>query len=205
MSKAIRINFRVLLSALLLCLVPSIAWADTGLPMIVFLWPLCLIALVPVILLEAMLIFEWTGRAIKPQKIIAKVAYANLFSTILGIPLAWGLVFIVQLCVQLVRVYTKIPVERMPETMQHLVLSVTMPAWLPYLGDAPFWIPNVALFVLLVPAYLVTWRMEYLMLRKILHDIPVESLRVLVRNVNRITYVMLGLVVVVISVFQLLI
>jgi hypothetical protein len=64
-----------------------IALADVGLPMIIIEWPLMLLALGPVIVLEALLIRRWVslsyGDAFKG------ITGANVLSTAVGVPLAW--------------------------------------------------------------------------------------------------------------------
>ena len=64
-----------------------IALADVGLPMIIIEWPLMLLALGPVIVLEALLIRRWVPLShVDAFKGITK---ANVLSTLAGVPLAW--------------------------------------------------------------------------------------------------------------------
>jgi hypothetical protein len=61
--------------------------ADVGLPMILVQWPLMLCALLPVIVIEALLVRRWLPLSYK--KVFAGIARANLVSTLVGVPLAW--------------------------------------------------------------------------------------------------------------------
>ena len=65
--------------------------------MLLVVWPLMLCALVPVILLET----EVARRrlALPYGKAIAGVARANVVSTAIAVPLAWLIMFVVELCI----------------------------------------------------------------------------------------------------------
>jgi len=64
-------------------------FADAGIPMIFLQLPVMVIAFMPVVGLEAILIHRWLN--LSYRKTIGPVALANLASTLLGVPLAWGI------------------------------------------------------------------------------------------------------------------
>jgi len=66
---------------------PLLVLADAGIPMLFVTWPAMVIALVPVIAMEALLIRKRV--VYKPWPIFRATAAANLVSTIIGIPLTW--------------------------------------------------------------------------------------------------------------------
>jgi hypothetical protein len=126
----------VVVLGLVVCLVPSEARANIGLPMIAILLPPAWGLLLPVIVLEAGL-GAWRhsipfGRAIPAQ------AAANLFSTLVGLPVGWFLLAILQLtcCGTALGLHT--PLRR--------VYAVTIQApWLiPYESDFWWMIPAAA-------------------------------------------------------------
>ncbi len=72
------------------------AHANTGIPTLIFIWPLAWVLLIPVILIEAGAIC-WTRKELKKRLVLKAVIFANLFSTLIGIPVAWGILFIIEL------------------------------------------------------------------------------------------------------------
>jgi len=69
--------------------------ADAGIPMLMVEWPLMLCALVPVILLETEVVRR---RLVLPyRKAISGVARANVLSTAIAVPLAWFIMFVIEL------------------------------------------------------------------------------------------------------------
>lgn len=68
---------------------------DAGIPMLMIQWPLMLCALVPVILLETEVIRR--RLALPYQKVIPGVAKANVLSTAVAVPLAWLIMFAIEL------------------------------------------------------------------------------------------------------------
>ena len=61
--------------------------ADVGLPMVLIHWPLMVCALVPVIIAEGLIIRRWVSWSVREALI--GMGKANLFSTLVGVPLAW--------------------------------------------------------------------------------------------------------------------
>lgn len=76
---------------------PAVACANAGLPMLAVAWPLSWAALLPVIGIES-----WIGvrRArVTWGRSVAATSAANALSTLVGVPLTWGLLFGVQVLV----------------------------------------------------------------------------------------------------------
>lgn len=61
--------------------------ADVGIPMIFIQWPLMIGALIPVIIVEALLIRRWVRLSYRDAFI--GVTQANFLSTLVGFPLSW--------------------------------------------------------------------------------------------------------------------
>lgn len=72
-------------------------FADVGIPMMFIQWPLMLFALFPVIIVEALLIRRWVQLSYRDAFI--GVTKANLFSTLVGLPLAFLVIFAIQMIV----------------------------------------------------------------------------------------------------------
>lgn len=77
-------------------------FANVGIPMIFVQWPLMLVALIPVILVEVLLIRLWLSLSYREAFI--GIAKANVLSTAIGIPLAWGIMLVIELITVLLRV-----------------------------------------------------------------------------------------------------
>lgn len=71
--------------------------ADVGIPMMFIQWPLMIGALIPVIIVEALLIRRWVQLSYRDAFI--GVTKANLFSTLVGLPLAFLVIFVLQMVV----------------------------------------------------------------------------------------------------------
>lgn len=81
--------------AVLILMVPSVALADAGIPMIIMSFPVMLFALIPVTIIEAIVL----SRYLKIRFVTAFDASfdANLASTFAGIPLAWLILLAIEL------------------------------------------------------------------------------------------------------------
>lgn len=73
--------------------------ANAGVPMIFIHWPLMVCALVPVIILEALMIRRWVSLSFRDAFI--GIGKANVFSTLVGVPLAWLAMFALEFAVML--------------------------------------------------------------------------------------------------------
>jgi hypothetical protein len=83
------------ITAICVALVPTVAWADAGIPMLFVVWPGAWLVLVPVVLIETFfarkLLRLSFGRSLKV------VFVANLVSTGVGIPITWLGLLLVEL------------------------------------------------------------------------------------------------------------
>jgi len=173
------------LSALCIFLcVPGIASANAGVPMIFLAIPVLGVSIIPIIIIESIVLS-------KQLELAAPVAFktatiSNLVSTIVGIPLTWLLLVLIQMLTGGGGAYGL-------DTALGKVLSVTLQAaWLiPYESDLHWMIP-VAGLVLLVPFFFVSWWSEYFVSRKMLKDHSAQRVKIAVRNANMITYALLA-------------
>lgn len=139
----------VLIAALAL---PAVA--DAGVPMLAVTWPGMLLALVPIVLLEAWVLKLRLGLAARSSLRFSLLA--NLASTVVGIPITWGVLVVLEMIVMALGggIAVSAPWQRL--------LSVTVYApWLvPYESELYWMVPGATLALL--PAYfLASWAIEY--------------------------------------------
>ncbi|MCK9604313.1 MAG: hypothetical protein M0R66_08155 [Candidatus Omnitrophica bacterium] len=183
------------LVGLLLILNPALAHADAGVPMIFLTFPSMILALIPIVLIEAG-IFTWLLR-IKYRQTILPSLFGNLASTIIGIPLSWLLMVAVQLITGGGRAFGL-------STLLGKIISVTwQAAWLiPYESDL-WWMIPVAAAVGLIPAYFISVLIEFWIVKKYFKDKDRLEIKGAVVRANQVTYGLLFLVCLSIFAFQL--
>jgi glycopeptide antibiotics resistance protein len=152
--------------------------------MIFLVMPALGLSLLPIIVIEAV----YLGRRLElsTADAVKTSTIANLVSTLVGIPLTWFLLVLVQMFAGGGGAYGI-------NTTAGKILAVTLQAaWLiPYESDMSWMIP-VAGLVLLIPFFFASWWSEYLVSRKILHKLPAQTLKREVRNANILTYALLA-------------
>lgn len=166
---------------------PPPCYANTGVPMIFVTLPAMVIALVPIILVEALLaVYSFK---LPYRRLVRCFLIANLVSTFVGIPVAWFLLVVTQLVTGGGRAYGL-------ESPSDRILAVTWQApWLiPYRYELNWMIPAAMLF-LLIPFFLSSWWLEYLVVKRVLPEVDKCAVRRSVRNVNFVSYGALALVV----------
>lgn len=111
---------------------------------------------------------------------------ANLVSTLIGIPITWFLLAMIQMLTGGGGGYGL-------STFTTRILAVTWQApWLmPYRGNI-HWMAPIAALVLLIPYFFVSWWIEYLIAKRICKDIDKKILIRAIRNVNFLSYGGLG-------------
>ena len=146
--------------------------------MILVEWPAVVLALVPVVLIEAAVYRRRLG--ITYRKALYPAGVANLASTFLGYPLAWILRLIGQLVLTLLlMLVTRIVGEPSDAAFDsipgRLVVAAVSSAWLgPGAEDAPWMLPAASL-VGLVPAFFVSVYSEAWVLRRLVKLGAMES------------------------------
>src|SRR5439155_11355304 len=82
-----RVSLKTTVIILCVCLVPTIARADMGLPLVAVILPPLWLALVPIILVEGVVLRRLTSAPF--SKALASASLGNVVSTLIGIPIAW--------------------------------------------------------------------------------------------------------------------
>ena len=133
--------------------------ANIGVPMIFIQWPLMVSALVPVILVEAMLIRRWVSLSTRDAFI--GIAKGNVFSTLVGVPLAWlamfALEFVVMLPAGLAAEKWKWEFDSPVWQVVGFLFSV---AWLGPAEGYLHWMVPAAVALLLVPCFYLSVLLE---------------------------------------------
>jgi hypothetical protein len=180
-----RSRYRVLCySAYLLTVAPTAARANIGLPMIAVTFPAMLVALVPVIWIEAHYGLRRLGLAYR-QALGVSVA-ANAVSTLIGIPITWGVLAMLQMTTGGGTAYGL-------RTFSAKLLAVTWQApWLiPYQDDLLWMVPAAAL-CLLVPFFFASVAIEYPVARRMLSTTARDRVRAAVWRANLLSYGLLA-------------
>jgi len=184
----VKMNLRMFIyAAWLVITMPDVCKADIGLPMLFVTMPTLLIALVPIIFLEALV--AWPYLKLPIDRLLKASGLANLFSTLIGIPVTWSLLVVLQMVTGGGGAYgLATPLAR--------VLAVTWQApWLvTYGGELEWMIPAATLF-LLIPFFFVSWWVEFLLMKRILNDVEINLLKRTVGRMNFISYCGLALYV----------
>ncbi len=174
---------KLLLALCMLLCIPGVALANAGVPMIFLAMPALGLSIIPIIIIEAMLLSKKLELTVPGAFKITTIS--NLVSTIVGIPLTWLLLVLIQMLAGGGGAFGL-------DTTLGKVLSVTLQAaWLiPYESDLHWMIP-VAGLVLLVPFFFTSWWSEYLVSMKMLKEHSAQRVKIAVRNANIITYALL--------------
>ena len=174
----------LIILSMLLC-TPGVASANAGVPMIILVMPALGLSIIPIIAIEAMFLSKKLVLAV--PRAFKTTTISNLASTIVGIPLTWLLLVLIQMLAGGGGAFGI-------DTALGKVLAVTLQAaWLiPYESDLHWMIP-VAGLVLLVPFFFVSWWSEYFVSKKMLKEHSVQRVKIAVRNANIITYTLLAL------------
>ncbi|GET39359.1 hypothetical protein [Microseira wollei] len=145
------------LLALVLALIPSAAQANAGVPMLFFVFPPLTMAIVPIILVEAVVYAKSLNLSVK-QAFICSI-FANLISTLAGFPLLWIAIVGVGMALAWMNLY-------------EVANFILFPVWL---GPAPnqqlLYLVPLSSVLFLVIAYFVSVFIENLLIRWLLEKV----------------------------------
>lgn len=167
----------IALGVALTVLPPATAGADTGIPMLLVVWPPAWALFIPVVLVEAYVARRLLGLSVAEA---AKLSFvANAWSTFVGIPLGW----LALLLIEIVGGFG-LSLLKPDRNGAWLLLSPLFAAWL---GPATrSWHVYAAAACLCIPFMLVSVRVESWSAQK---RVPADRARRWARIANLITYV----------------
>lgn len=179
-----KLKGKLLLTLCILLCIPVVASANAGVPMIFLAMPALGLSIIPIIIIEAIFLRKKLELAV--PRAFKVTTISNLVSTLVGIPLTWLLLVLIQMLAGGGGAFGI-------DTTLGKVLSVTLQAaWLiPYESDLHWMIP-VAGLVLLVPFFFASWWSEYFVSKKMLKEPSAQRVKIAVRNANIITYALLA-------------
>jgi hypothetical protein len=169
-----------------LALLPASAYANVGLPMIAVAMPAFVVALIPIILIEAY-VFARAGFPFKWA--LQRNAIANVVTTFVGIPLTWG----VLLLLQIATVGTDCS-EATDSWPQRIFAMIANSPWMcPFEPALIKWMVPVAMLILLVPFFFVSWLLEAWIIRMIGRSFDGPRITAVCLRANLATYALLAL------------
>lgn len=168
--------------------------ADAGLPMLALEWPLMLFALVPVILMEMYVAKRLLALPFKRSW--KAVTDANVLSTVIGFPLLWFLLLVVQLFASGGDSYG------LHSTWTVLYAVIIQAPWLiPYEEDL-YWMVPIAGLYLLLPSFFVSVYSERFIYLRSWKELPKEKIMAFSWRSNACTYALLVLIWLVLLVYN---
>lgn len=161
----------------IITLIPALAYANAGLPILAILWPLSLPAFFPVVFLESYVLNKNLALGYKKSFVVS--IQANIISTIIGLPLAWVACLIMEILLMLFFVkvagaesYPTDLFKALPESISN-ILDVIMT--FPWLGPGPgdgHWVIPFATSIMLIPCFFVSYWMELFYIDKVMAAWP---------------------------------
>lgn len=173
----------------LLVAIPASARADAGVPMLAVVWPASWVLFIPVIAIEAWIARRIVGLSIR-RSVLAS-AVANAVSTLVGIPLVWALLAVIEI------VATGGGRAFGIDSFWKRVFAVTVQAaWLiPYESELHWMVPLAAI-VLLVPFFFASVFVERAVFSRFCESSPALARRwSWVANGATYSVILMGLVV----------
>jgi len=168
---------------LLVLLWPTPTLANMGLPMVALYLPPAWLALLPIILIESAYGI-WRFK-VPMGRALAAEAVANGVSTLIGIPVTWVVLALVEMVV-LERAAGVVP-EPLLIVVGHLVGA----AWLGPGAEQTSWMVPLAVATLTVPFYAMSVASEYLVVAQFFRHLPRQVVRRWMVRANAISYAFL--------------
>jgi hypothetical protein len=170
---------------IVLCL-PAVAYADAGVPMIYLSFPAMIIALLPVIFIETSVFKRIVPVTYK--KSFVSNGVANAISTIVGFPIAWGLLFGLELLTtggSCGPGFDSIP--------NSIITVIVEAAWLCPHEDHLYWLVPTAFIISLIMAFFISLTIEYFVNKKFHKEHDKKFIRKAVIIANLASYCLLVL------------
>jgi len=165
---------------------------DIGLPMIAVYWPLAWLAFIPIVLVEAYIGFRTLD--IRFGRAVIASTVANLFSTLLGIPLTWFVLALLELLA--------FGSARGFETPFQKIYAVTVQSpWLMPYAEQSYWMIPVAAVVLSIPMYAMSVLSEYVIARRLFQTIDRKLIWRWQLKGNALSYALLVCVIIGVTLF----
>lgn len=163
-SRDQRTSWKRLEMLLVVLLLPCLAHANAGLPMITLGLPFVVAALIPVIVIESWMVRRETGVSVRET--IRAVSSANVVSTLVGYPVAWLLQALVQFGADWLLSLVGNAESPLYRTGWFQVMGMLLSAaWLMPFENSMWWMIPAAGMVGLIPAFFVSVYCERLVIK----------------------------------------
>ena len=172
---------------------PSDALANAGIPMIALAMPGMVISFIPIVAIESWYLHKYLK--VPFSRCLKVMTIANLESTIIGIPLAWLGMLLVEMAVAVIFMMMPDSITRANNVFAAAFASIVGAAWLAPDEKYSYWAVPLACLVLLIPFYFVTWWYEYSSVKRQMKEANPTILKVATRNLNLLSYGFLALLV----------
>lgn len=174
---------KFVLMAVAVWLLPCAVYANVAIPMIYFEFPAMVIALVPVIALEFFVARKWIS--VPWKKIFLGISGANLASTLLGVPLAYG--FILGFGYLLGLLGFELGSDQSLLSPIRIIWSAA------YVGPYRFynWMAATGFMTFLVPAFFISVFLERAILIRVFAEVEKAAVRKAVWKMNVFSYILL--------------
>jgi len=166
--------------------------ADAGIPMIALTLPLMLMLLIPVIVVEGLLCKKWLGLTM--AEAMKSNAASNLASTIIGAPVAWAIMLGVEFAASCIADRSN-AIQNWHSPLAEVIWFFLGSAWIGPPSEKNLWVIPAATLVLLVPFFLASYGIEYLVVSYMVGmpeggppNLAYCRIRIAVRNANLVTY-----------------
>ncbi|MFB2937873.1 hypothetical protein ACE1B6_21705 [Aerosakkonemataceae cyanobacterium BLCC-F154] len=144
-----------------LALIPSVAQANAGVPMIFLVYPPLKIALVPIILIEAAVYWKLLNLS-KKEAFLCSLC-TNLISTLAGFPLLWLAIVTVGMIFFFINSFISLP---------GIIFFILFPVWLgPLPNEQLLYLIPLSSFLFIIIAYFVSVFIEKLFMKWLLEEV----------------------------------
>jgi hypothetical protein len=174
--------------------------ADVGVPMIFLTFPAMIVLLLPIIALATWLCRTWLS--LDTWTTIKSNAVANVASTVVGVPVAWGAMFGFEMAFgQTVSRFPRVEqmLDKWHSPIANIVGALLFSAWLGPSEKNAYWMIPVATLGLLVPTYFLSVWIEMFIVDHMVSlpegdpsGLTQERVRRAVRNANLVSYGLLA-------------
>jgi len=172
---------------LVLLVVPTMAFANAGLPMLAIVWPMSVPAFIPVVAVES-----WVVRRalnVSWRVAITKMVKGNVFSTLVGIPLAWVASVAVGFFLALLVMNATDSKSYPPHGVGEVGRIILSAPWLGPFREGGHWIVPLAMIVLLVPFFFASfWTETWYVSRNLCPEAPKRA-RLAIWKANAYSYI----------------
>lgn len=166
---------------------PTVVLANAGLPMLAIVWPMSVPAFIPVVAVESWIVRRALN--VSWRVAITQMVKGNIFSTLVGIPLAWAASVAVEFFLAFLVMNATDSKSYPPHGVGEVGRIILSAPWLGPFREGGHWIVPLAMIVLLVPFFFASfWTEAWYVSRNLCPEAP-ERARRAIWNANAYSYI----------------